>query len=81
MSAQIIDFAQKKLERDYAKLQQEQQEIDMDSAALKQLQVFLRQHILDTAKEKGEMVYEQDGYTVVMDNGMAYHIPTIKEDE
>lgn len=79
MTAQIIDFAQKKLERDYAKLQREEENIDMDSAALKQLQVFLRQHIIDTAKEKGEMVYEQDGYTVVMDDGMAFHIPTIKE--
>lgn len=74
MSAQIIDFAQKQREkREREFLQTDVAELSPEE--LKQLSLSLRMHIIDSAIERGDEVYKQDGYTVVMHEGMAWSIP------
>lgn len=74
MTAQIIDFAQKKRE----KRAREFLETDVTSLSpeeIKSLQISLRNIIITEAGENN--IYPGDGYTTVMINGMGYHIPDI----
>ena len=80
MTAQIIDFAQKQREkREREFLQTDVTELSPEE--LKQLSLSLRMHIIGSAIERGDEVYKQDGYTVVMHEGMAWSIPDLPVEE
>ena len=83
MTAKIIDFAQKQREKRERELLQTDinQIMELSPEELKNLQVALRAQIIDTAQQRGETVYKQDGYTVVMHEGMAFTIPDLPKDE
>lgn len=77
MSAQIIDFAQKQREkREREFLQTDITELSPEE--LKNLSLSLRMHIIDSAIANGYTVYKQEGYTVIMHEGVAWSIPDVQ---
>lgn len=78
MTAQIIDFTKKRLE----KRAQEFLTTDFMSLSpneLKRFMISLREHIIANAEDSYPSSTE--GYTTVMINGMAYMIPDLKDSE
>lgn len=78
MTAEIINFAQKQLE----KKAKEFLTTDFRSLSpneLKHFMISLREHIITNAEDSYPSSIE--GYTTVMINGMAYMIPDLKDDE
>lgn len=80
MTAKIIDFAQKQREK------REREFLDTDVSGLspeelRNLSISLRAHLIESAHQRGDMVYKNDGYTTIMFNNMAWSIPDVPPED